>query len=152
VIAVVSVLLIVATVACTSVEEQSEVILAVEMNSPSYAQNSPITVTATVLVLDDSEVGIAYGNPLRDFDFALVDEQSRILKLTEEAAILGGARAPRISHTVTQDNPWQQSFRIDTWFELSSPGTYTLTLKRYAWTPSATLELEGDPATFTRLP
>lgn len=137
--------------ACEGSDKHDCVDLVVELDSDLYAQGAPITVTATILVLDDGEVTITFGNPLRDFEFVFDNDRNENVSLTEEGIRIRYARFARIQDTFDRDTQWQRSFRIDEWFELSEPDTYTLTLKREVWTDEA-VEVIGNPVTFTRLP
>jgi len=143
----------------------------VELDKDLYAQGDPITVTATTMAYDirtpgaenisDSHFSPVYSS--RTFEFVLVDGQGQAVHMTEEGDRLRPVGASRLVVRLDRDSPHLESFRIDTWFELSEPGTYTLTLKQYMGypktvgkTPEETemgeIEIVGNPVTFTRLP
>jgi hypothetical protein len=127
-------------------------------NSNSYAQGEPITVTATVSVLNDTNVGFDYNRRSINFELRVIDEQGQAVSMTKSGTnALGSFRNSYIpSWGISPDKPFQEVFRIDTWFELSEPGTYTLTVKKRLRVGEATefgyVEVIGNPVSFTRLP
>ncbi|HNT78424.1 MAG TPA: hypothetical protein PKH77_25715 [Anaerolineae bacterium] len=78
--------------------------------------------------------------------------------MTEDGITTMGARTSFLEQGIYPDQPFQEVFRIDTWFELSEPGTYTLTVqKRLEIHDKETnefgyVEIVGEPVVFTRLP
>lgn len=81
----------------------------------------------------------------------VLDELGELVPQTAEGYGLVATGRHHMSYPVDQDSPDQESFRVDTWFELSNPGEYTLVLARPAWIPKAII-LTSNPVTFTRLP
>jgi len=150
--------------ACTSLGDQSNgesekfdipVALIAATNKDTYSQTEFITATATVVVLDVDGRKITLdqgGNtPLARYHIVVLDEQGKIVPQTLVGYRLEAAGRHHLQYPIDQDNPDQESFRIDTWFDLSKPGKYTLILTRPAWLPKAT-NLTSNPVTFTRLP
>jgi hypothetical protein len=157
--------------ACDADEEHDCVGLVVELDSDLYAQGDPIIVTATTVSYDirvpgaenisDARFSPEYSSRL--FEFVLVDGQGQAVPMSEEGNRLRLGSTSRLVVTLDRGSPHPESFRIDSWFELSEPGTYTLTLKQYRLfpktfgeTPEETemgqIEIVGNPVTFTRLP
>ncbi len=136
-------------------EFDTAVTLIAATNKDTYAQAESITVTATVVLIDmdGNKISLDRGGdtPLARYQIVVLDEQGEIVLQTPEGWRLVAAGRHHMSYSVDQDSPEQESFRIDTWFDLSQPGKYTLILTRPAWIPQAIM-LTSNPVTFTRLP
>jgi hypothetical protein len=150
--------------ACTGLGDRDEdksnefdtaVTLIAATNKDTYSQTEPITITATVIVLrrDGATVSLdrGGGTPLARYQIAILDEQGKPVSPTPEELRLESARRHHMQYPVDQDNPDRESFRVDTWFDLSKPGKYILVLNRPAWIPKA-INLTSNPVSFTRLP
>ena len=132
--------------ACTSVGDRNNgeskefdtaVTLIAATNRDTYSQTDPITVTATVIVLDidGNKITLDRGGdtPLARYQMVVLDKQGELVPQTAEGFRLVAAGRHHMSYPVDQNSPDQESFRVDTWFDLSRPGTYTLVL---SWTLS----------------
>ncbi len=128
--------------------------LQIVLDKQSYAQNEPITVTAIVSVLNDAHLTSPYyASPMKNFRVSLVDEWGQSVPLTEKGSTEKWGPSFRMPMSITRDHPFEETFRIDNWFELSEPGTYTLTVTKNVrnWTP-VIIKVIGNPIVFTRLP
>jgi hypothetical protein len=136
-------------------EFDTAVTLIAATNKDTYAQTEFITVTASVVVLDmdDNKVSLDRGGdtPLARYQIVVFDEQGKLVPQTPEGFGRVAVGRHHLQYPIDQDSPDHEAFRIDTWFELSKPGKYTLILMRPAWIPEA-LNLISNPVTFTRLP
>lgn len=160
------ILLMIATTNCreqTSSREPGVVtcetcVIQATTNNDNYTQGEPIIITATISVLDDTDVGFSRYNPHLNFELYITDAQGEIVQMTEDGITTMGARTSFLEQGIYPDQPFQEVFRIDTWFELSEPGTYTLTVqKRLEIHDKETnefgyVEIVGEPVVFTRLP
>jgi len=134
--------------------EATQFALVAETDQHIYSQGVPILVTTTLLVLSEGEATIvyeSYGNPMAEYSYTLVDEQGQSVPLTDEGRRYQSAKRSHMASVVQQDQPWRRTFQIDAFFELSQPGTYTLTLAQDVWT-SEQIEVIGKPVTFIRTP
>jgi hypothetical protein len=160
----VNILGVIVSVACNSQEqlcesqprnqEAEKFSLLVTLDDYAYSQGEPITVTVTVLVLDEGQATVGYeniSNPMHNYDLTLVNQYGQSVPLTEAGMKLASVRPSHVGWLLNKDAPWRDSFQLDDLFDLSEPGTYTLTLKKNVWT-SVVHELTGNPVTFTRLP
>jgi hypothetical protein len=136
-------------------EFDTAVALIAATNKDTYTQTESITVTATVVVMDEdgNKISLDRGGqtPLARYQIVVLNEQGEPVPQTTEGWRLVAAGRHHMSYPVDQDNPDHESFRIDTWFDLSRSGKYTLILNRPAWIPEA-INLTSNPAVFTRLP
>ncbi|CAG0937321.1 hypothetical protein TFLX_06246 [Thermoflexales bacterium] len=136
-------------------EFDTPVALIAATNKDTYTQTEPITVTATVVVIDrdGDKISLDHGDdtPLARYEIVVLNEQGELVSPTPEGFRLIAAGRHHILGEIDQDNPAREAFRIDTWFDLSKPGQYTLILTRPAWIPKAIM-LTSNPVTFTRLP
>jgi hypothetical protein len=165
-----SVLLVVAMTTCSSEEMRAissastspslgldDYMVQATTNRRFYAQEEPITVTACISVLHNTRVSVTR-NRRSDLNFELniVNEQSETVRWTEEGIAVLNIKPSSWEVIVSPGNPFQESFRIDTWFELSKPGTYTLTVRKSVWARVGEtygfVEAIGGPVIFTRLP
>jgi hypothetical protein len=129
-------------------------------NKHFYVPGEPITVTATMLVLnDEARVGVTRDRRSNlSFELDIVDERGQPVQRTEAGIAVLNIKPDLTSVIVSSDKPFQESYRIDTWFELSEPGVYTLTVRNttvrvsQAGTMIGFAEVIGDPVVFTRLP
>ncbi|CAG0936454.1 hypothetical protein TFLX_05327 [Thermoflexales bacterium] len=134
--------------------ETSQFGLVVTTDKRSYEQDIPITVTTKLAVLDDGEGRVInYMNPMMDYRFILVNETGQDVPLTKWGKIAQSARISRALLVLTRDEFLQDAFQLDFIYDLSKPGTYTLTLTKDPRSfPIPGLEVTGNIVTFSRLP
>jgi hypothetical protein len=127
----------------------------VATNDNVYERDQPITVTAKLVVLNDVRVSIARNRRSSlNFELDIVDGRGKAIQRTEEGMAMLNIKPALVDTVVSLDQPFQESFRIDKWFDLSQPDTYTLTVKQVVrfWEPAEVIEAVGNPVIFTRLP
>jgi hypothetical protein len=136
-------------------EFDTAVVLIAATNKDTYTQAEPITITATVVVInmDGGKISLDRGGdtPLARYEIVVLNEQGELVPHTSEGIRLMAAGSHHMLSEIDQHNPAHEAFRIDTWFDLSQPGKHTLILTRPAWIPKAIM-LTSNPVTFTRLP
>jgi hypothetical protein len=121
------------------------------LNNNTYQQDEAITVTATVSVHTDVHLlSSLWCDTLSNWEIKLVNEQNQPVPPTRTG---GGGTGCRLPLDITYDQPFEETFQLDTYFELSAPGTYTLTMAKYASTwESEAIKVTSKPVSFTRLP
>ena len=127
----------------------------VVMDKQSYAPGEPITVTVTISVLIDVRFPSTYRHPIWDFDLYVTDEMGQDVSLTSHGATAstGMGLGQREEITARLDQPYERTFRLDELFELSAPGTYTLTVEKLMRSrDSRVYGVASKPVVFTRLP
>jgi hypothetical protein len=138
----------------SKVKEASQFELIVTLNGLSYEQGVPITATTKLAVIDDGEGRIInYMNPMMDYKFVLTNEAGQDVSLTKWGKSAQSARIRRALIALTRNDPFQDAFQLDFLYDLSKPGTYTLTLTKDPRTFTVQgLEVTGNTVTFSRLP
>ncbi len=112
-----------------------------------FELGEPITVTTAVLVLGPGQMGVGATFPPRDFDMEIVDQHGHSVPLTEEGERLFARSVLSLKgYVIDQNTPFLTTFRIDEWFDLSQPGTYTMTLTRVRQGPPS--EITGNSVVF----
>jgi hypothetical protein len=134
--------------------EASQFELVVTTDKRSYEQGVPITVTTQLAILDDGEARVTnYMNPMRDYEFVLTDEAGQNVPLTKWGKIAQSARISRALIILAKNHPLPDAFQLDFIYDLSKPGTYTLTLTKDSTSIRIPgLEVTGNTVTFSRLP
>jgi hypothetical protein len=121
-----------------------------------YYLGDYITLITMLKVQNNCAVPIVNTHPMRDFHpIVITNETNKNVPLTEEGQKLkkwaesgeGDKNSPSV---LTKEKGYCMRLPIDEWFELSAPGTYTLTLVRRINIPP--YEVPGNTITFTRVP
>ncbi len=143
--------------------------LVVELNGRRYYSSEPVTVTATLVVHGACVWQTRETFPTRDFILLVdrTDQWGNVIPLADEETYwenfwLGWGDVPRcVVRSVDAEHPYRQRFPLDLWFEyahtrssmydLSQPGTYTVTLVRLSRFAESG-RIPGNAVTFTRIP
>ncbi len=112
-----------------------------------FKVGEPITVTVNVLVFDAGELVVERVDPIQDYTITITDKHGQELSLKEEAKGYTRARGMAVVNQVT---PYIESFRIDTLYDISQTGLYTLTVSRVVSIHNVgTYQIEGNPVLFS---
>lgn len=137
------------------------VLIAISDNNV-YSQDKPITITVTTVpLIEEVTLDMARPGPTSRYEIIVFDREGQRASLTDK----GWDEAANVHHfmiTLNQDKIEQESFQLDTLFNLSKPSEYTLIVKRDVWLDNVNsnsgaevtdiVEVVSNPITFVRLP
>jgi|GEM_PF-4147475 len=115
-----------------------------------FSLGEPITVTVAVLMFGEGDLVLIKGNILREYRITIVDSHGQEMPMTSEGEhyLWNDRSSERGGYVVDQNTLSMESFQINKWFDLSSTGSYTLTLTREVFISGKSYEATGNPVGF----
>ncbi len=113
-----------------------------------FEAESPITVTATLLVFGSGALQFPISDTRLDYQISVTDDGGNEITKTPAARIPGRHPGVTSGPIVTQYSPYMETFAIDEWFDLSAGQSYTLHVSRTVYISNTAVYVEGNPVIF----